>query len=153
MNIVADLNQKVVKFQMVEVTLTNFGAAGLINFPDQQNLRDVELVGIEVYSTTQVASAPSGATPVVPAVAELTRFTLNLENHKGVVFCPDIPAFSFHPFQGLGIVQPHTFVGQKVNWSKSQVHYLGGLGATRTILIGVFYCDPGAGNSNTPGRR
>jgi hypothetical protein len=132
---------KVKRFQAVEISVPSGSTLTKFSFPDQPQLRNAKIQGIQVYTPTVITATPlSGSTPVT--LADLKKTTLTLYQGDLQVIL-NLPLLNFNAISDL--TSPFIFQLPEINdidisWTKSYVNLPTALATTGVAYsFGVFY--------------
>lgn len=91
-----------------------------IQFPDEQNLRESHLMGIETF---HYADFPQSIVTKQTVVSEdvLKSIFITLQDYNGYNFDLQSPAITYHTNGTVRENSPSVFVGQKMNYPKSYI--------------------------------
>lgn len=137
--------QKLTKYETVEVVLTS--TAGTFNFPDLPQLRNAQVLAMEVYTADMIAaSVQTGGTAISQADAKKCVVTL----YEGAMQTVDkMPLVNFNRNQSSSTSSFNRdqliFDGQVFSWTKCQVSVVNGqtVSANSVVSFGIYYI-PGA---------
>ena len=136
---------RVIRYEVLEIIVPTGSTSLLFNFPDQPQLRDARIVGMEVYTPSAVTATPiSGGTPVALADLQKTSISLYVGNLQQIDRMPvlmlnrtqdSVPS----PFQR----DMQLFQDLVVSWTKSFVTLASAIGtANRVYCFGVYFWLP-----------
>lgn len=131
------------KAKTIELAIPGGSVQTDFYFPDQPDLRDVLLLGIQIWIPGLIPVDYSNRPTINQNVFD--RSFLTLYDMKGYRFVDQIPLFNFQPMVGAvpGNFWGMMFNGQKVNWTKSLIHCADPTVYTPVITeyyqISVFY--------------
>lgn len=127
----------IVRSYLAEVNLGNStpGQGQNINIQDYPQLRDIMLIGVEVFDDSQVAVSPSGKT----VVGTLTGITLTLLDKYNMEMIYQYPTFDLNPANVGGFYRD--FVPFQLQLTKSYISILnvGALAANESVMINFLY--------------
>jgi hypothetical protein len=127
----------IVRSYLAEVNLGNAipGQGQNINIQDYPQLRDIMLIGVEVFDDSQVAVSPQGKT----VVGNLTGITLTLLDKFNMEMIYQYPTFDLNPANVGGFYRD--FVPFQLQLTKSYISILnvGALAANQSVMINFFY--------------
>jgi hypothetical protein len=127
----------IVRSYLAEVNLGNStpGQGQNINIQDYPQLRDIMLIGVEVFDDSQVTVSPSGKT----VVGTLTGITLTLLDKFNMEMLYQYPTFDLNPANVGGFYRD--FVPFQLQLTKSYITILdvGVLTANQSVMINFFY--------------
>jgi len=135
---------------IIEITIPAGNTSLKINIPDQPNLRNVQLVGMQIFDvTTQTKSILTGN--ALCSKADLTKMAITFCDYKGFEFLKYAPALSFRTIDSVtaangenaGNIERNAklFKGQIVNFPKSYISLTEVLGnvAPLAVYIAISY--------------
>ena len=134
----------IVKHEILEVIVEAGTSKTRFQLPDAQNLRNVKLRNVEVYSSTNMAITPTGRAVVSPA--DLKRSYLTLQGYNGREFLHEEPLPSLHYLfdadNNTELLQKE-FTNQRVNFPKSYIEFFYAVAPVTTFsfLISIYYVD------------
>jgi hypothetical protein len=119
----------VVKTQLVEIVLNPSAVAAPANtwqMPDQPNLRNAAIWGLEVFSNTIVPLSPLSGNALVPE-ANYGSLFLTMQDYASFNFLQNKPARTLQIRYGgttanYGHDNPQGFIGQHVNWPLTSLY-------------------------------
>jgi hypothetical protein len=127
----------IVRSYLAEVNLGNStpGQGQNINIQDYPQLRDIMLIGVEVFDDSQVTVSPSGKT----VVGTLTGITLTLLDKFNMEMLYQYPTFDLNPANVGGFYRD--FVPFQLQLTKSYITILdvGVLTVNQSVMINFFY--------------
>ena len=136
---------RVIRYEVIE-TLVPTGSTSLqFNFPDQPQLRDARIVGMEIYAPGVMTLSPlSGTVPVALADLQKTSLTLMVGNLQQVDKMPVLALNRFTDAVPTPYIRDmQLFNDLVVSWTKSFFSVPTALGTTgRAYVIGVYYYIP-----------
>ena len=147
--------KRIVKHELVEVFIPANSTATRFLLPDLQNLRNVNLWGIQMYYDKIVPISILSNRNVIKK-ATLQRSFLTLENYAGRQFLKQSPIVLFQTIEnnladtGAGnddsSIQEKdfkNFVGQKTNYPKSYIDIVAPTGSEKdeVFLFSIYYTD------------
>jgi hypothetical protein len=132
---------RVKRFQSVEVNVPSSSTLTKFFFPDQPQLRNAKIQGIQVYTPTVLSKTPlSGSTPTT--LADLKQSFLTLyQGDLQIIF--NLPLLNFNGISDL--TSPFVFELPEMNdidisWTKSYISTAAALATTNVAYsFGVFY--------------
>jgi hypothetical protein len=132
---------RVKRFQAVEVTVPSGSTLTRFNFPDQPQLRNAKIQGIQVYTPTVITATPlSGSTPVTLADMKKSFLTL-YQGDLQIIY--QLPLLNFNGIADL--TSPYVFELPEINdidisWTKSYIQTSTALATTGVVYsFGIFY--------------
>lgn len=143
---------RVIRYEVIEIPVPSGSTNLQFNFPDQPQLRDARVVGMEIYTAqTMTASPLSGGTPVANADLEKSSLTLMVGNLQQI---DRMPVLALNRFQDSATPAPFVrdmqlFQDLIISWTKSYVQVPTAVGTTgRVYVFGVYYYLPSASDQN-----
>ena len=145
--------QKIIRHELVEVTIPKLSTLTRFVIPDLPNLRNVHLFGLQVYDKTLVNKGVQTQLNLLGMDAVLKNSFLTLVNYGGKEFLKQSPSIlyrtTFHQDIGGGGVPPtdtintfewnhKAFVGQKVSWPKSYLEFTTAPASLTEDLVYMF---------------
>jgi hypothetical protein len=132
---------RIKRFQAVEINVPSGSTLTRFQFPDQPQLRNAKIQGIQVYTPTAITKTPlSGATPTT--LADLKQSFLTLyQGDLQILY--QLPILAFNNIQDL--TSPHVWELPEMNdidisWTKSYISTAAALGTTGvTYSFGIYY--------------
>lgn len=132
---------RVKRFQTVEVNVPSGSTLTRFFFPDQPQLRNAKIQGIQVYTPTVITATPlSGSTPTT--LADLKKSFLTLyQGDLQIIF--QLPLLNFNAIADL--TSPYVFELPEMNdidisWTKSYISTSSALATTNVCYsFGVYY--------------
>ena len=112
-----------VKSEVIEVIIPKNSAGApksKIQLPDNQNLRNTHIRGIDTYNVSDMPISPISSNTVISDALMKSVF-LTLQSYNGKNFVWQKPMIKFHTFAVNSDRQPVVFCGQKVNYPKSYI--------------------------------
>jgi hypothetical protein len=143
--------KKIIRHELVSVTIPANSTATRFNIPDLPNLRNVHLWGIQVYTVAQVNADINTGNAVLAQGTVLHNSFLTLVNYGGKEFLKQAPSLIFstvqanlNTSQNWNELDVKSFAGQKVNFPKSYIEFTTApAGANNTVyLFSVYYSLP-----------
>lgn len=143
--------KKIIRHELVSVTIPANSTATRFNIPDLPNLRNVHLWGIQVYTVNQVFTDINSGNAVLTHTAVLHNSFLTLVNYGGKEFLKQAPSIMFNTIQAnlntstnWNELDIKSFAGQKVNFPKSYIEFsTAPATANNTVyLFSVYYSLP-----------
>lgn len=142
------MSKKIVRHELVEITIPANSTLTRFNFPDIPNLRNSHIFGFQIYDSSQVSKSIISGNTVISETAVNANCFVTLVNYGGKEFLKQAPAVLFNTIQSdsSASVNQHemdfkSFVGQKVNYPKSYVEFTAApAGVNNTVfLCSVYY--------------
>ena len=132
---------RIKRFQAVEINVPSGSTLTRFQFPDQPQLRNAKIQGIQVYTPTAITKTPlSGATPTT--LADLKQSFLTLyQGDLQILY--QLPISAFNNIQDL--TSPHVWELPEMNdidisWTKSYISTAAALATTGvTYSFGIYY--------------
>ena len=132
---------RVKRFQAVEIFVPSGSTLTKFSFPDQPQLRNAKIQGIQVYTPTVITATPlSGSTPVT--LADIKKSTLTLYQGDLQIIL-NLPLLNFNGISDL--TSPFVFELPEMNdidisWTKSYVNISTALATTNVAYsFGIYY--------------
>lgn len=145
------MHQRIIRHELVEITVPANSTLTRFQFPDLPNLRNVLLMGIKIYDSNQVAISINNQLPLVNQNNAISKNFITLVNYGGKEFLKQAPALmfntsSFNNNASANVFETFakTFVGQRVNYPKSYIQLSSSVGnvVDQTFLFSIFYSMP-----------
>ena len=138
--------QKIIRHELVEITIPAGSTATKYLIPDLPNLRNVHIFGLQVYTKSDTTTGIQTQLPLTDVQPTLRTAFFTLVNYGGKEFLKQAPAHIFHSSfnQNIGGGDPvlnqfewnsKNFVGQRVNYPKSYIEF-----STPPAIAGVSQC-------------
>jgi hypothetical protein len=146
--------QKIYKTELVEIIIPANTTATKFQIPDQPNLREVLLMGVETFSYEITPKSVLSGTKLL-STAQLQQVYLTFQDYNGVEFNKQSPAITYKTIGNTAgeFVERDfkKFTGQKTNYPKSYIQFPVTLGNTEDLsfLMQVSYYDPSQKGSAT----
>ncbi len=148
------MSKKIIRHELVEITIPAGSTLTRFNFPDLPNLRNVLLFGFQVYTNEAVSkSIISGNTVLGQTAVQHNSYT-TFVNYGGKEFLKQAPNIMFSSLnENLNVSTNWTetdtkaFVGQRVNWPSSYLQFTAAPASLTTPLVflcSVYYSLPPA---------
>jgi len=115
--------RRVVNSELIQVIIPAGTTRTKFQLPDQQNLRNVKLMGIVAYTLSEVPVSIIGLGGLV-SLAQLKSCFLTLQAYNGENFSWQVPLIALRNMgDGLTTMQssPRVFNNQRVNYPKSYI--------------------------------
>lgn len=132
---------RIKRFQVIEVPVPSGSTLTFFSIPDQPQLRNAKIQGIQVYTPTAITKTPlSGATPTTLADLKQSYLTL-YQGDLQILY--RMPLLSLNNISDL--TSPFVFELPEMNdidisWTKSSITTSAALGTTGvTYSFGVYY--------------
>ena len=143
--------RKVVRHEMVSVLIPANSTLSRFNIPDLPNLRNVHLLGLQVYTTNEITKDIISQNNVCNHIAVLHNSFITLVNYGGKEFLKQAPSILFNTSSANDQTStnwfetnPIGFVGQKANYPKSFIEFTTppAVGTDTAFVFSVFYSLP-----------
>jgi len=122
--------KKVVRHEMVSITIPANSTLTRFNIPDLPNLRNVHTFGIQIYTDQQLRNDIISQNPVCNSLAVLKNSFVTLVNYGGKEFLKQAPATIFQTIVNNAVVEKNQYeqdfkalIGQRVNYPKSFIEF------------------------------
>jgi len=122
--------KKIIRHELVSVTIPKGSTATRFNIPDLPNLRNVHLWGLQVYTVNEVTKNIQTGNTVLSHTAVLHNSFITFVNYGGKEFLKQSPsiiyntiAFDASNSTNARETDHKAFVGQKVNYPKSYIEF------------------------------
>lgn len=122
--------RKLIRHEMVSVTIPANSTLTRYNIPDLPNLRNVHLLGLQVYTADELAKDIISQTPILSKTSVLHNSFITLVNYGGKEFLKQAPSILFNTLSAnlqtstnWYETSPIAFVGQKANYPKSFIEF------------------------------
>lgn len=139
--------KKIVKHELVEIILPANTTATKFQIPDQPNLRETLLMGVEIYTAVEMPKSVISGNDVI-SLATLKTLAITFQDYNGVEFLKQAPGLIFKTIEAAttGDVERDikNFAGQKVNYPKSYIQFASALSnvVPTSVILSVYYYDP-----------
>jgi hypothetical protein len=146
--------RKIIRHELVTVNIPANSTLTRFNMPDLPNLRNVHLLGLQVYTVDEVAVDIISRNPVCSHTVVLHQSYLTLVNYGGKEFLKQSPAITYNTINqalGTGLTATNwneqdikSFIGQKVNYPKSFIEFTTppALAVDTAYIFSVYYSLP-----------
>lgn len=143
--------RKLIRHEMVSITIPANSTLTRYNIPDLPNLRNVHILGLQVYTIDEVAKDIISQNPVCSHTVVLHQSFLTLVNYGGKEFLKQAPCILFNTTSAnlqtstnWFETNPLGFVGQKANYPKSFVEFSSppAVANDTAFIFSVFYSLP-----------
>ena len=143
--------RKVVRHELVSVLIQANSTLSRFSIPDLPNLRNVHLLGLQVYTVDQISKDIISQNPVLNHTAVLHNSYITLVNYGGKEFLKQAPSILFSTSSANQNTStnwyesnPIGFVGQKANYPKSFIEFTTppATGVDTVFMFSVFYSLP-----------
>ena len=148
------MSKKIIRHELVEITIPAGSTLTRFNFPDLPNLRNVLLFGYQVYTVNAVTNSIISGNAVLPHTPVLHNSYTTFVNYGGKEFLKQAPNIMFNSLDqnlntGTNWTETDTkaFVGQRVNWPSSYLQFTAAPAdptVTKVFLCSVYYSLPPA---------
>jgi len=124
--------RKIIRHEFVTVNIPANSTLTRFNMPDLPNLRNVHLLGVQVYTVDEIAVDIISRNAVCSHSVVLHQSYITMVNYGGKEFLKQIPAITFNTInQALSTIggtnwnemDIKSFIGQKVNYPKSFIEF------------------------------
>ena len=132
---------RIKRFQAVEINVPSGSTLTRFQFPDQPQLRNAKIQGIQVYTPTAITKTPlSGATPTT--LADLKQSFLTLyQGDLQILY--QLPILAFNNIQDLTsqhVLELPEMNDIDISWTKSYISTAAALATTGvTYSFGIYY--------------
>jgi len=147
--------KKILRHELVEITIPSGSTNTRYLIPDLPNLRNVHIWGLQIYSSNNINKGIQTQLPVV-APAVLADAFITLVNYGGKEFLKQSPVLTYQTLYkqnniagGQDIATLETDIkslsGQKVNYPKSYLEFTtppAVIGVSTCFMISVYYSLP-----------
>ena len=141
--------KKIIRHELVEVTVPKGSTLTRFSFPDIPNLRNSLLWGVQVYTVNTTPKSIISGNAVLSHTNVLHNSFITLQNYSGKEFLKQAPAAMFNTLHfdasnstNMEETDIKAFVGQKVSWPKSYIEFTTAPAdalADTVYLISVYY--------------
>jgi hypothetical protein len=148
------MSKKIIRHELVEITIPAGSTLTRFNFPDLPNLRNVLLFGYQVYTVNAVTASIISGNAVLPHTQVLHNSYSTFVNYGGKEFLKQAPNIMFSTLnQNLNTgtnwneTDTKAFVGQRVNWPSSYLQFTTAPAdptVTKVFLCSIYYSLPPA---------
>ena len=141
-------NAPIVRTEYFEVFIKAGSTTVQFNLPDVQNLRNVHLIGLQLYTGRTLSKGINNQDVI--SVTDLSKGWLTLQMYNGVEAIKDYPMQNLVTGNVLGneggIINYRDFAGQRINWPKSYFRFNVGIAplVDTVVPFTVYYRDPAA---------
>lgn len=137
----------ILKYQNIVINVTGPVFPTQVFFPDQPNLRNARVVGIEVQDADLLTITSDLSTPNVPTNTFANSFiTLVVGDVNNITRMPlqNLQTIFFNNGNGRFNSNARDFMGYAIYWNKSFIEYPAAVtpAANCAFNIGVYYYDP-----------
>lgn len=138
----------IVKSELIEIVIPanlNGNPKTKIQFPDNQNLRNTHLMGIETYNEPMIPISPLSQGQVVIGPDLMRYIFVTLQGYNGKNFVWQMPLQEFVNLAAITVWNefPVVFAGQKVNWPKSYIEISDSAQIStvnaQSVLFNIYY--------------
>jgi len=132
---------RVKRYQAVEISVPNGSTLTKFSFPDQPQLRNAKIQGIQVYTPTAITATPlSGSTPVTLADLKKSTLTLYQGDLQIILNLPLLNFNGIHDFTSPSVFELPEMNDIDISWTKSYVNVSTALATTNVAYsFGIFY--------------
>lgn len=143
--------RKIIRHELVTVNIPANSTLTRFNMPDLPNLRNVHLLGLQVYHIDEVAIDIISRNSVCSHTVVLHQSYLTLVNYGGKEFLKQSPAITFNTINNNAVAGTNwneqdikSFIGQKVNYPKSFIEFTSppALAVDTAYIFSVYYSLP-----------
>jgi hypothetical protein len=145
--------RKIIRHELVTVNIPANSTLTRFNMPDLPNLRNVHLLGVQVYTVDEVAVDIISRNAVCSHTVVIHQSYITMVNYGGKEFLKQIPAITFNTINearstALGTnwneMDIKSFIGQKVNYPKSFIEFTTppALATDTAYIFSVYYSLP-----------
>lgn len=143
--------RKIIRHELVTVNIPANSTLTRFNMPDLPNLRNVHLLGLQVYHIDEVAVDIISRNAVCSHTVVLHQSYLTLVNYGGKEFLKQSPAITFNTINNNAVNSTNwneqdikSFIGQKVNYPKSFIEFTTppALAVDTAYIFSVYYSLP-----------
>jgi hypothetical protein len=148
------MSKKIIRHELVEITIPAGSTLTRYNFPDLPNLRNVLLFGFQVYTSNAVTNSIISGNAVLGHIPVLHNSYTTFVNYGGKEFLKQAPNIMFNSLdENLNTstnwteTDTKSFVGQRVNWPSSYLQFTTSPSSLTTNLVflcSVYYSLPPA---------
>jgi len=124
------MSKKIIRHELVEITIPAGSTLTRYNFPDLPNLRNVLLFGFQVYTSNAVTNSIISGNAVLGHIPVLHNSYTTFVNYGGKEFLKQAPNIMFNSLdENLNTstnwteTDTKSFVGQRVNWPSSYLQF------------------------------
>lgn len=124
------MSKKIIRHELVEITIPAGSTLTRFNFPDLPNLRNVLLFGYQVYTASAVTKSIISGNGVLGHNEVLHQSYSTFVNYGGKEFLKQAPNILFNTLQedlntstNWNETDIKAFVGQRVNWPSSYLQF------------------------------
>jgi hypothetical protein len=124
--------QKIIRHELVSITIPAGSTQTRFVMPDLPNLREVLTFGIQTYTNEQITTDIISQLPVLPHTAVLHNSYITMVNYGGKEFLKQAPSIMFNTIQQANGTLTGTnwnemnfksLIGQKISFPKSYVQF------------------------------
>lgn len=145
--------RKIIRHEFVTVNIPANSTLTRFNMPDLPNLRNVHLLGVQVYTIDEISVDIISRNAVCSHSVVLHQSYITMVNYGGKEFLKQIPAITFNTInQALSTIggtnwnemDIKSFIGQKVNYPKSFIEFTSppALITDTAYVFSVYYSLP-----------
>jgi len=143
------LLRRLINTELIEIVVPAGTTKTKFQFPDQQNIRDAKLQGLQVFTRDMVPTSIL-SDEVVADFAFLSNIFVTLQAYNGENFVWQKPLITMINQEASGTMEnysPNAYTNQRVNWPKSYIELSSGIvipPANSSILFEVNYIEKSA---------
>jgi hypothetical protein len=148
------MSKKIIRHELVEITIPAGSTLTRYNFPDLPNLRNVLIFGYQVYTSAAVTNSIISGNGVLGHIPVLHNSYTTFVNYGGKEFLKQAPNIMFNTLnENLNTstnwteMDTKAFVGQRVNWPSSYLQFTSAPSdptTNKVFLCSVYYSLPPA---------
>ena len=148
------MSKKIIRHELVEITIPAASTLTRFNFPDLPNLRNVLIFGYQVYTSAAVTNSIISGNAVLGHIPVLHNSYTTFVNYGGKEFLKQAPNIMFNTLnENLNTstnwteMDTKAFVGQRVNWPSSYLQFTTSPSnptANLVFLCSIYYSLPPA---------
>lgn len=135
------MNAPVYRSRLIEIQIPAIFAQGQeVSFPDQPDLRNAVVVGVETFTSSDISTGPSGAIAISPADALNAVLTFTEASDEKI---RNVPYVSFNRQLNAGLFREYRDL--MPTWEQCRVRAVApfGAGNASVALVLVHYYYPG----------
>jgi hypothetical protein len=132
---------RIKRFQAVEINVPSGSTLTRFQFPDQPQLRNAKIQGIQVYTPTAITKTPlSGATPTTLADLKQSFLTLYQGDLQILYQLPVLAFNNIHDLTSPSVWELPEMNDIDISWTKSYISTAAALATTGvTYSFGIYY--------------
>lgn len=143
--------KKIIRHELVSVTIPANSTLTKFQIPDLPNLREVLTFGFQVYTINQVAKDIISQAPVLSHTAVLHNSYMTFVNYGGKEFLKQAPSIMFNTIQQADATGTNwnemdfkSLIGQRINYPKSYIEFTAppATGVDQAFIFSVYYSLP-----------